>query len=128
MFDFGVGYSEMFVLALIAIIVIGPKDLPKVLRAFGRTMAKVRAMAHEFQGHVDVAMKEAGLEDVKKDLQALKVGNPLATLRSDIESATSAPKVGGAAAKAPAAKPKNDFDTYFDAPAAPKKQDEKASS
>ena len=38
MFDFGVGYSELFVLALIAVIVIGPKDLPKVLRAFGKMM------------------------------------------------------------------------------------------
>ena len=42
MFDFGVGYSELFVLALIAVIVIGPKDLPKVLRAFGKMMTKAR--------------------------------------------------------------------------------------
>ncbi|MCX7350587.1 MAG: twin-arginine translocase TatA/TatE family subunit [Alphaproteobacteria bacterium] len=38
MFDFGVGYTEMFVVALVAIIVIGPKDLPKVLRALGKTV------------------------------------------------------------------------------------------
>lgn len=106
MFDFGVGYSEIFVLALIAIVVIGPKDLPKVLRAFGKTMSKVRGMAGEFQGHVDQAMKEAGLEDVKKDLQALKVGNPM----SDVSSASkSAPSIAGP--------PKsNDFDAYFGSP------------
>lgn len=72
MFDFGVGYSEMFVLALIAIIVIGPKDLPKVLRTFGRFMSKARGLAHEFQGHVDKAMREAGVDDLKKDMQSLK--------------------------------------------------------
>ena len=57
MFDFGFGYSEMFVVAVVAIIVIGPKDLPKVLRAFGKTIAKMRGMAREFQGHLDQAMK-----------------------------------------------------------------------
>ena len=72
MFDFGVGYSEMFLIAVVAIIVIGPKDLPHVLRAFGKTMAKMRGMAREFQGHLDGAMREAGLEDVKKEIQGLK--------------------------------------------------------
>jgi sec-independent protein translocase protein TatB len=72
MFDFGVGYSELFVLALVAIIVIGPKDLPKVLRTFGQMMTKMRGMAREFQGHVDVAMKDAGVADLKKDMQSLK--------------------------------------------------------
>ena len=102
MFDFGVGYSEMFVLALIAVIVIGPKDLPKVLRAFGRMMTKVRGLSREFQGHVDAAMKDAGLEDVKKDLAALKSGNPLMSAKGDI-----APSLPSKA---------NDFDKYFGAP------------
>jgi Tat protein translocase TatB subunit len=72
MFEFGVGYSELFVLAVIAVIVIGPKDLPIVLRKFGQVMQKVRGLAREFQGHVDVAMKEAGVADLKKDLQGVK--------------------------------------------------------
>ena len=101
MFDFGVGYSEMFVLALIAVIVIGPKDLPKVLRGFGRMMTKMRGMAREFQGHVDSAMKDAGLEDVKKDFQALKGLNPATALKNEIGSKPSAKN--------------NDFDTYFGA-------------
>jgi sec-independent protein translocase protein TatB len=102
MFDFGVGYSEMFVLALIAVIVIGPKDLPKVLRAFGRMMTKVRGMSREFQGHVDSAMKDAGLDDVKKDLAAMKIGNPMTSLKNEIGKAAS-PK-------------SNDFDKYFGTP------------
>jgi len=101
MFDFGVGYSELFVLALIAVIVIGPKDLPKVLRSFGRMMTKMRGMAREFQGHVDSAMKDAGLEDVKKDIQGLKSFNPMSPAKNEIGLATPAKN--------------NDFDKYFGA-------------
>ncbi len=72
MFDFGVGYSELFVLALVAVIVIGPKDLPRVLRGFGQMMNKARGMAREFQGQVDAAMKEAGAADLKKDFDQAK--------------------------------------------------------
>ncbi|MFO1033155.1 MAG: Sec-independent protein translocase protein TatB [Hyphomicrobiales bacterium] len=72
MFDFGVGYSELFVLALVAVIVIGPKDLPRVLRTFGQFMAKARGMAREFQTHVDAAMKDAGVSELKKDIDAAR--------------------------------------------------------
>lgn len=71
MFDFGVGYSELFVLALIAVIVIGPKDLPKVLRTIGRMTTKARGLAREFQGHVDQAMREAGIDELKKEVQSI---------------------------------------------------------
>ncbi len=101
MFDFGVGYSELFVLALIAVIVIGPKDLPKVLRGFGRMMTKMRGMAREFQGHVDSAMKDAGLEDVKKDIQGLKNLNPMTHVKNEIGLASPSKS--------------NDFDKYFGA-------------
>jgi sec-independent protein translocase protein TatB len=103
MFDFGVGYSELFVLALIAVIVIGPKDLPNVLRAFGKMMTKARGMAREFQGHVDSAMKDAGLDDVKKDIQGLKNFNPMTQIKNEIGSPFSSSK-------------SNDFDKYFGAP------------
>ena len=98
MFDFGVGYTEMFLIAVVAVIVIGPKDLPRVLRAFGKSMAKMRSMAREFQGHLDSAIREAGLEDVKKDLQSLK----------DIGTIEPAKKSSPAAG--------NDFEKYFGAP------------
>ncbi len=82
MFDFGVGYSEMLVLAIVAVIVIGPKDLPKVLRTFGQFMNKARAMSREFQGHVDAAMKDAGVAGLKKDMMHM---------RESISTSTSAP-------------------------------------
>jgi len=68
MFDFGIGSTELIVIAVVALIVIGPKDLPKVLRTVGQVMTKVRAMAREFQGHIEDAAKEAGLDDLKKDI------------------------------------------------------------
>jgi sec-independent protein translocase protein TatB len=74
MFDFGGRYTEILVLVVVAIIVIGPKDLPIVLRKFGQFMNKVRGMAREFQGHVDVAMKDAGMADIKKDLAGMSSG------------------------------------------------------
>lgn len=102
MFDFGVGYTEMFLIAVVAIIVIGPKDLPAVLRAFGKGMAKMRGMAREFQGHLDSAIRDAGLDEVKKDLQSLKNA-------ANIEP----PPKKVAAPPAVANKPDNDFSKYF---------------
>lgn len=84
MFDFGIGYTELVVIALVAIIVIGPKDLPRVLRGLGRMMNKMRGMAREFQGHMDAAMKEAGLDEVKRDLQSLK--NPITSVKDSVTS------------------------------------------
>lgn len=68
MFDFGIGTFELMMLAIVAIIVVGPKDLPKLLRTVGQFMTKVRGMAREFQGYLDDAARETGLDDVKKDI------------------------------------------------------------
>jgi sec-independent protein translocase protein TatB len=114
MFDFGVGYSELLVLAIIAVIVIGPKDLPKVLRTFGQFMRKARGMAREFQGHVDSAMKDAGVDGLKKDIAELKstvsssVSAPGGVI-APVKTAPSAPYAISSSAK--------DFDTYFGADA-----------
>lgn len=86
MFDFGIGFPELVVIAVVAVIVIGPKDLPRVLRAFGKTLAKMRGMAREFQGHLDSAMKEAGLDEVKKEFNNLKNINPIEPVKKDVVS------------------------------------------
>jgi sec-independent protein translocase protein TatB len=108
MFDFGVGYSELFVLGLIAILVIGPKDLPKVMRMIGQTTKKLRGMAREFQGHVDAAMKDSGMDELKKDLNSTK--------ETIDKVAKDAPKTS---IPMPSLQPPNDFKTVFgaDAPA-----------
>ena len=71
MFDFGIGASELMIIAVVALIVIGPRELPKVLRAVGRFVNQMRGMASEFQKHLDAAMRETGIEEVKKDVRNL---------------------------------------------------------
>src|SRR5919109_184023 len=69
MFDFGLSMGELMVIAMVALIVVGPKDLPKMLRMVGRFVTKLRGMAGEFQRHLDSAIREAGIEDVKKEVK-----------------------------------------------------------
>lgn len=64
-----IGWTELLVVGAIALVVVGPKDLPRVLRYVGYWMGKARSMAREFQRAIDQYAKEADLEDVKKAVQ-----------------------------------------------------------
>ncbi|SIQ72172.1 MULTISPECIES: Sec-independent protein translocase protein TatB [unclassified Bosea (in: a-proteobacteria)] len=66
---FDIAWSEMVLIGAVALVVIGPKDLPKVLRTVGQTIGKVRRMATEFQGQFNEAMREAELADLKKQVE-----------------------------------------------------------
>ena len=102
-----IGWSELLLVAVVAIVVIGPKDLPDALRALGRTLTKVRRMAGEFQGQFNAALREANLEDVKKEFDTirdqtsvLKGGfNPLDIARNEIKGAITGPAPAVAAAE-----------------------------
>lgn len=61
--------SEVMVVAVVALVAIGPKDLPRTLRAMGRVVARVRSLSGEFNRHVDDMLREADLEDVKQQVQ-----------------------------------------------------------
>ena len=63
---FDVGWTKLLLIALVALIAIGPKELPAVLRNVGHWMGKIRRMAAEFQSQFQEAMREAEMEDVKK--------------------------------------------------------------
>src|SRR5436189_580679 len=63
---FDIGWSELVVIAVVALIAIGPKELPGVLRMVGQWMGKARKMAAEFQGQFQEAMREAEMADLKK--------------------------------------------------------------
>ena len=63
-----IGWSEMLIVAVVALLVIGPKDLPKVLHTIGRYVGKVRSIAREFQDSIDDAVRESELADVKKQI------------------------------------------------------------
>ena len=66
---FEIGWTEMLVIAVVMIVVVGPKDLPKMLRTFGKTATKLRSMAGDFQKQFNEALKEAELDDVKKSIE-----------------------------------------------------------
>ncbi len=69
MFDFGLGTAELLLIAMVALIVVGPKELPGLLRAFGRWMGKLKALASEFQSQMDGLARESGVGDVKKEVE-----------------------------------------------------------
>lgn len=81
---FEVGWTEMLVIAVVMIVVVGPKDLPQMLRQFGRTTAKLRAMAGDFRKQFDEALKEAELDDVKKSVDAIRGLNPTTEIRKQL--------------------------------------------
>ncbi|MBU6320309.1 MAG: Sec-independent protein translocase protein TatB [Alphaproteobacteria bacterium] len=68
----GVGFAEMVVLVLVAIVVIGPKDLPLMMRKFGRFTGKMRAMAFEFRQGFEELGRQAELEELRREVADLK--------------------------------------------------------
>jgi sec-independent protein translocase protein TatB len=66
MFDFA--WSELALIAVVALVVIGPKDLPRVMRVVGQWVRRARAVAREFQGSLDQMMREAELDDIKRHI------------------------------------------------------------
>jgi sec-independent protein translocase protein TatB len=81
---FEIGWTEMLVIAVVMIVVVGPKDLPKMLRTFGKTTAKLRSMAGDFQKQFNEALKEAELDDVKKSVDSLRGMNPAAQIKKQL--------------------------------------------
>ena len=92
---FDMSWGEVLVIGGVALIVIGPKDLPKALRTVGQMTAKVRRMAGEFQAQFNEAMREAELEDIKKQVAGLNDSvsslntsfDPVRTARDELKTA-----------------------------------------
>lgn len=91
---FDIGWSELVVIAVVALIAIGPKELPGVLRMVGQWMGKARKMAAEFQGQFNEAMREAEMADLKKSFDEVKEaatgfssGNIMTSLQKDVSDA-----------------------------------------
>ncbi|KQQ13102.1 preprotein translocase subunit TatA [Methylobacterium sp. Leaf123] len=88
-------WGEVMLIGGVALIVIGPKDLPKALRTLGQITTKVRRMAGEFQSQFNEAIREAELDEVRRDVEGVKrtvdsarpTFNPVDTIRNEIRSA-----------------------------------------
>ena len=68
---FDIGWDELLLIALVALVVIGPKDLPGVLRTLGKWTARARNLAGEFRSHVDDMIREAGVDEMKNEFSAM---------------------------------------------------------
>lgn len=102
---FDIGWTELLVIACVAIIVVGPKDLPRMLRTLGQTIGKLRRLSREFQSTFNDALREAEREadiaDMKKQVEEAANFNPLGDLKKSIEDDKAA-----AASEEQAAEPK----------------------
>src|SRR5688572_9674629 len=67
---FGIDSGELLIIAVVALVVIGPKDLPRVMRTLGNFMGRARGMARHFRSGLDTMMREAELEEMEKKWQA----------------------------------------------------------
>lgn len=118
---FDIGWSELMLIGIVALIVIGPKELPTVLRTVGRTVTKLRRMAGEFQGQFQEALREADVADMRKEISDVTESarstlatsdmfDPLRSIREEIRNTVegSAPVPASPAPASPA--PALDFD------------------
>jgi sec-independent protein translocase protein TatB len=103
---FDIGWSELLIIAIVAIVVVGPKDLPRLMRNFGHYTGKLRRMANEFKQQVDEAIREAELEDMRKAIEIVRDSSRTVDLNAPIldnlmlpkQDVVAAPYIGSEAA------------------------------
>lgn len=104
----GVGLTEMILIVVLALVLVGPKDLPLMMRKFGRMTGRVRQLAFEFRQSFDELGRQAELDELRKEVEDLKKQTGLDELKADIDNETAAmqsemreamktPEVAGAA-------------------------------
>jgi sec-independent protein translocase protein TatB len=81
---FEIGWSEILVIAVVAIVVIGPKDLPRAMRVVGQWAGKAKRMGREFQNQFNEALAEAELDGMRKDIEEIAKSDPLAGVRNEM--------------------------------------------
>lgn len=82
----GIGGSELIIIAIVALVVVGPKDLPKLLRQLGRFVGKMRSMADDFRASFDDMARQSELDELRKEVEALRSTNPASSVLSDVNN------------------------------------------
>jgi sec-independent protein translocase protein TatB len=82
---FDIGWTELLVLAVIAILIVGPKDLPRMLYNLGQNLGKLRRTADDFRRQFNESMREAGMDDVRNDMKKMSDLNPANQVKNEIE-------------------------------------------
>ncbi|WP_300555472.1 Sec-independent protein translocase protein TatB [Maricaulis sp.] len=81
----GIGMPEMLVVLVLALVVVGPQQLPVLMRRVGRMVGQARAMAREFQHSFDEIGRETELSELRKEIEALKKANPIEEIRGELD-------------------------------------------
>jgi sec-independent protein translocase protein TatB len=106
---FDIGWSELVVIGVVALIFIGPRELPSVLRNIGQVMTKLRRMASEFQGQFQEALREAELDELRKQAEKLSsdvtsaAGSPLEKVTGELQAMVDAPEKSSSSPATPPA-------------------------
>lgn len=82
----GIGFQELFFIAIIALVVVGPKDLPLMMRKLGQFVAKGRQLAGEFQAAFDDIARQAELDELRKEVEDLKNMNAVKDAADDMRA------------------------------------------
>lgn len=89
---FDIGWSELLVIAVVAIVVVGPKDLPRLMRTFGHYAGKLRRAASDFQSQFEETMRESEIDEVRKAIDSVRENTPSVDLKAPIDKPVMLPK------------------------------------
>ncbi len=88
---FGLDSGELLVILLVALVVVGPKDLPRLMRMVGRWVGKARGMADQFKKSFDEMARDSELDELRTEVEALRRAKPFSDLEADVNSALRSP-------------------------------------
>ncbi len=79
------GFLELIVIGIVALIVVGPQDLPRLMREIGKVFAKMKRMAMEFTSAFDQMAREAEMEELRREMQELRKNNPVQQFKDEVD-------------------------------------------
>lgn len=103
MLDFS--WSHILLVLIVALVVVGPKDLPRLMRIVGRWVGKARAMADQFRKSFDEMARQSELDELRQEIEALRAQRPLADIQNSLSQSILPPDPPAASAEPP--KPEN---------------------
>src|SRR5690349_19568585 len=77
-------WSHILLVLVVALVVVGPKDLPKLMRTLGQWMGKARQMADQFRSSFDEMTRQAELDELRQELETLRSSRPFASIERDL--------------------------------------------
>jgi sec-independent protein translocase protein TatB len=88
---FDLSWSHILIVLIVALVVVGPKDLPKLMRMVGSWVAKAKAMANEFRKSFDEMARQSELDELRQEIESLRQQRPLADVENDLHQSVLPP-------------------------------------